>query len=48
MFFFACQSVYRGIVVLVVFVRHLFFIRLGGRDLDWGLLAGHVSLLRVE
>ena len=45
MFFYACQSVsHKGIVVLVVVVRHLFFIRLGGGDLDWGLLAGHVSL----
>ena len=39
---------HREIVVLVVIVRHLFFIRLGRGDLDWGMLATHVSLLRVE
>ena len=39
------QSVsHKGMVVLVVVVRHLFFIRLGRGDPDCGLLAGHVSL----
>ena len=46
--YFPVYVSHRETVVLVVVVGHLFFIRLGGGDLDWGLLAGHASLSRVE